>query len=167
MTKGIKQHLDELRAICEAQLAQKSSHTWKEPGNKFDHGIRTAKLAERLRTEICPDDTSVNPDVLTVAAWFHDLCNGQEDHENAGADALVRPLGILPSGADAQIRGRTVADAPCKGVGNADHREGYAGGGVAQITQLAVADENLVNDVIQGADQQAHDTGNGEFQQQL
>ena len=43
MTKGIKHHLDELRAICEEQLAQKSSHTWKEPGNKFDHGIRTAK----------------------------------------------------------------------------------------------------------------------------
>ena len=95
MTKGIKLHLDELRTICETQLAQKSSHTWKEPGNKFGHGIRTAKLAERLRMEICPNDTSVNPDILTVAAWFHDLCNGQEDHENAGADALPALIGHL------------------------------------------------------------------------
>lgn len=95
MTKGIKHHLDELRAICETQLAAKSSHTWKEPGNKFCHGIRTAKVAERLRTAICPDDTSVNPDVLTVAAWFHDLRNGQEDHENAGADALPALIGHL------------------------------------------------------------------------
>ena len=95
MTKGIKQHLDTLRAICEEQLSTKSSHPWKEPGNKFDHGIRTAKLAERLRTAICPDDTTVNPDVLTIAAWFHDLCNGQPDHETLGADALPALIGHL------------------------------------------------------------------------
>lgn len=35
------------------------------------------------------------------------------------------------------------------------------------LAQLAVADENLVNNVVQGADQQTHDTGNGEFQQKL
>lgn len=95
MTKGIRLHLDELRTICETQLADKSSHPFKEPGNKFDHGIRTAKLAERLRLAICPDDTSVNADILTVAAWFHDLCNGQDDHENAGADALPALIGHL------------------------------------------------------------------------
>ena len=95
MTKGIRLHLEELRTICEVQLAAKSSHPWKEPGNKFGHGIRTAKLAERLRMEICPDDPSINPDVLTVAAWFHDLCNGQDDHENAGADALPALIGHL------------------------------------------------------------------------
>ena len=95
MTKGIQLHLDELRAICEEQLAAKSSHAWKEPGNKFEHGIRTAKLAERLRTAICPDDDTVNADILTVAAWFHDLCNGQDDHENAAADALPALIGHL------------------------------------------------------------------------
>jgi len=95
MTKGIRQNLDELRTICEEQLGGKSSHAWKEPGNKFGHGIRTAKLAERLRLAICPHDTTVNPDVLTVAAWFHDLCNGQHDHENAGADALPALIGHL------------------------------------------------------------------------
>ena len=95
MTKGIKLHLDELRTICEEQLAAKASHPWKEPGNKFGHGIRTAKLAERLRLAICPDDPSVHPDVLTVAAWFHDLCNGLQDHENAGADALPALIGHL------------------------------------------------------------------------
>ena len=95
MTKGIQLHLDELRAICEEQLAAKASHEWKEPGNKFEHGIRTAKLAERLRTAICPDDDTVNADILTVAAWFHDLCNGQDDHENAAADALPALIGHL------------------------------------------------------------------------
>ena len=44
MTKGIRQNLDTLRTICEEQLAAKSSHPWKEPGNKFGHGIRTAKF---------------------------------------------------------------------------------------------------------------------------
>lgn len=87
--------MDALRAVCEEQLADKASHPFKEPGNKFDHGIRTAKLAEHLRLAICPDDTSVNADVLTVAAWFHDLCNGQDDHENAGADALPTLIGHL------------------------------------------------------------------------
>ena len=95
MTKGINLHLNELRAICEAQLGGRSSHPWKEPGNKFDHGIRTAKLAERLRQKICPDDPTVNPDVLTVAAWFHDLCNGQDDHETAGANVLPALIGHL------------------------------------------------------------------------
>ncbi len=95
MTKGIRTNLDTIRAVCKEQLAAKSSHPWKEPGNKFDHGIRTAKLAERLRCEICPGDTSINPEVLTVAAWFHDLCNGQHDHENAGADALPALIGHL------------------------------------------------------------------------
>ncbi|MBQ7982537.1 MAG: HD domain-containing protein [Clostridia bacterium] len=95
MTKGIRYNRDALRAICERELAARSSHAWKEPGNKFDHGIRTAKLAERLRTAICYDDPTVNADVLTVAAWFHDLCNGQEDHEAAGAAALPTLIGDL------------------------------------------------------------------------
>ncbi|MCQ2432315.1 MAG: HD domain-containing protein [Clostridia bacterium] len=93
--QGIRQNFTALRDIAKEQLGDKSSHAWKEPGNKYEHGIRTAKLAEKLRLAICPEDASVNPDVLTVAAWFHDLCNGQEDHERLGAEALPGLIGHL------------------------------------------------------------------------
>lgn len=92
---GIRDHMEELRAVAERELGQKSSHSWKEPGNKYGHGIRTAVLCEKLRREICPDDPSVNTEILTVAAWFHDLCNGMDDHENAGADLLPSLIGHL------------------------------------------------------------------------
>ena len=74
-------------------MAEKSSHPWKEPGNKYAHGIRCAKLVLRLRDMIFPDtdDPRLDPDILTVAAWFHDICNGQHDHEKAGAE-LVHTL---------------------------------------------------------------------------
>ena len=95
MTKGIAHNKDTLRAICETQLSSRQSHAWKEPGNKFDHGIRTAKLALSLKRVIFPDDTAINEDILELAGWFHDLCNGQDDHENAAADALPALIGHL------------------------------------------------------------------------
>ncbi len=54
-----------------------------------------AALAERLRQEICPRDPSVNPHVLTVAAYLHDLCNGQEEHEEKGAALVPSLIGHL------------------------------------------------------------------------
>ncbi len=92
---NIASNLSALREIAKTHLAAKSSHAWKEPGNKFDHGIRTAQLAERLRLAICPDDRTVQPEILTAAAWFHDLCNGQDNHEQAAADQLPFLIGHL------------------------------------------------------------------------
>ncbi len=92
---AISHHMEELRAVLKSTLSEKSSHVWKEPGNKYDHGLRTATLALRLKAALGLSDTAVNPDILTVAAWFHDVCNSADepDHENAGADLLPSLIG--------------------------------------------------------------------------
>jgi len=66
-------------------LGNKNSHYWKEKGNKYYHGERVAKLVLELRRIILPDDDS-HDEILTVAAWFHDLMNGSEDHAVRGAN---------------------------------------------------------------------------------
>lgn len=65
-------------------LGNRNSHHWKEKGNKYYHGERVANLALSLRKIILPEDDS-HDDILTVAAWFHDLMNGTEEHAEKGA----------------------------------------------------------------------------------
>ncbi len=84
-------NLDEIGRIARASLAERSSHPWKERGNKYYHGLRTAKLTLTLRRALFPGDAS-HDDVLTVAAWFHDVCNGEEDHGRKGAEETRRRL---------------------------------------------------------------------------
>lgn len=79
-----------LRQLAFTQMGERSSHDWKDRGNKFYHGQRVAKLALLLRKDLFPQETQMD-DLLTVAAWFHDVCNGLSDHAQAGAD-LVRSL---------------------------------------------------------------------------
>ena len=76
--------LEKIKAIAAEQMKEKRSHTWKERGNKYYHGERVAKLVVTLRKLIFPDDSS-HDDILTVAAWFHDIANGGEEHCNTGA----------------------------------------------------------------------------------
>jgi len=76
--------------IAAEQMADKSSHPWKERGNKYLHGQRVAKLALTLRKYLFPEDGG-GDGILTAAAWFHDICNGEDDHETVGA-ALTRKL---------------------------------------------------------------------------
>ena len=95
--KGIAENRDGILAVLAREMASKSSHEWKEPGNKYEHGIRTAKMTLGLRDLIFPgtEDPALDADILTVAAWFHDICNGQDDHERAGAELLPSLLGEL------------------------------------------------------------------------
>ena len=53
----------------------KSSHPFKERSNKYSHGERVATLGLRLRRLILPNENEYD-DILTAAAWFHDVCNG-------------------------------------------------------------------------------------------
>ncbi|MDR3310205.1 MAG: hypothetical protein LBS90_02505 [Oscillospiraceae bacterium] len=78
-------NLDAIAQIARARLADARSHAWKERGNKYTHGRRVAKLALTLRRGLFPDDAS-GDEVLTVAAWFHDICNGAENHCELGAN---------------------------------------------------------------------------------
>lgn len=62
----------------------KRSHPFKERSNKYHHGERVAALAVRLRQLILPDEND-SDDILTVAAWFHDIRNGANHHAALGA----------------------------------------------------------------------------------
>lgn len=76
--------LTAIKEVAFEQLGNRSSHPWKERGNKYYHGERVAKLAIKLRRYIIPGDES-HDDILTVAAWFHDIMNGAENHAEEGA----------------------------------------------------------------------------------
>lgn len=72
-----------IKDICITEMRNSSSHPFKEKGNKYYHGQRVAKIIEQLCKIIKYGD---NTDILTVSAWFHDICNGSENHEVLGAD---------------------------------------------------------------------------------
>lgn len=73
-----------IKQLAFEEMGNKSSHSWKEKGNKYYHGERVAKLIITLRKYILPYDDSYD-EILTVAAWFHDIMNGIEDHAKEGA----------------------------------------------------------------------------------
>lgn len=73
-----------IKNLAFSLLGEKASHGWKEIGNKYYHGERVATLAVKLRELIFPGDNSKD-DILTVAAWFHDIMNGKENHATVGA----------------------------------------------------------------------------------
>lgn len=78
-------NLKAIKELAFEQMGNRSSHKWKEKGNKYYHGERVAKLVLKLRKYVLPDDDS-HDDILTVAAWFHDIMNGNENHAEAGAE---------------------------------------------------------------------------------
>jgi uncharacterized protein len=84
MLTGEHMDLKIIKQIAFKQLGDKSSHSFKEKGNKYYHGERVAKLVMELRSHIFPDDNS-HDEILTVAAWFHDIMNGMDDHAILGA----------------------------------------------------------------------------------
>ena len=73
-----------IKKIAFEAMGNKSSHEFKEKGNKFYHGERVAVLALKLRKIILPDDNS-HDEIITVAAWFHDIMNGGDNHPQEGA----------------------------------------------------------------------------------
>jgi uncharacterized protein len=74
-----------IKKVAFELMEDKNSHSWKERGNKYYHGERVASLALKLRKLIFPEDDS-HDDILTVAAWFHDIMNGNEQHAVLGAE---------------------------------------------------------------------------------
>ncbi|MBQ3065291.1 MAG: hypothetical protein IJC98_03540, partial [Clostridia bacterium] len=103
MSTSLKDHLDEIKQVLREDFGDHRSAPWMEPQNKMNHGLRTAVIAETLRQNICPDDKSVDPHVLMVASWFHDIRNGRsDDHENEGADIIPSLIGMY--GSEEEIR---------------------------------------------------------------
>ena len=67
--------LQKIKQAAFEEFGEKRSSLYNEVGDKFAHGERVAKLAVRLRQLIFPEDSGYD-DILTVAAWFHDVRNG-------------------------------------------------------------------------------------------
>ncbi|MEA4832678.1 MAG: HD domain-containing protein [Oscillospiraceae bacterium] len=83
-------NLDKIKSIATELMKDKRSHSWKERGNKYYHGERVAKLVVTLRGIILPNDQS-HDEILTIAAWFHDIANGIEEHGTEGS-AITREI---------------------------------------------------------------------------
>lgn len=91
----IEQKTKAKELIYEA-MKSKKSHTWKEEGDKYYHGERVASIAIKLRKYLFPDNDRYD-DMLEVAAWYHDIHNGEERHNQRGAETAKKMLtGIIP-----------------------------------------------------------------------
>lgn len=78
-----------IEQLAAAEMKGRASHPYKETGNKFYHGQRTAKLAAYL----CDQTGYAGArDTLHAAALFHDVANGQDDHGARGAEIARRLL---------------------------------------------------------------------------
>ena len=79
----------------------------------------------------------------------------------------MRVFRVLFALTEAEVRRGAVPEAP--GEALHDNRDGKddADRRIAEIAEFAVADKNLIDDVIQSADQEGEDTRQGEFQEQF
>ena len=81
-------NLPAIKQIVQAEMSNKRSSPYNEIGDKYFHGERTATLALRLRQIILPKISDYD-EILTIAAWFHDIYNGMVDwrkHCELGAE---------------------------------------------------------------------------------
>ena len=73
---------------------------------------------------------------------------------------LVRVLGVVAPLADVEVGGASVAETPSKRLRDDKYRKHDARRGVAEGGQFAVADKDLVDDVVERADQKGKNAGN-------
>jgi len=139
-------------------MGNKSSHGFKEKGNKYYHGQRVATLAVKLRKLVMPDDSS-HDDIITVAAWLHDVMNGMDDHAREGAiktrevlsshctdeelEKICKIIGVH----DDRYTGRDTYSPYIKIHQDADHLDHFGTFDIWMIFLYAVAHGETINDV--------------------
>lgn len=87
-------NMTRIEELASELLMNKKSHPWKEIGNKYHHGIRTAKIALALRRLMFPEDNS-HDEILTAAALFHDVANSEEGYKDHGKAGAIQVRGLL------------------------------------------------------------------------
>lgn len=75
------ENLDIIRDVAFREIGQRASHPFKEKGNKFHHGQRVAQSIKEL-AELILYRGDLAP--VTVAAWLHDISNGEVSHKEHG-----------------------------------------------------------------------------------
>ena len=166
-------NLPAIKQIATAEFADKRSAPYNERGDKFAHGERVAKLAVRLRQLIFPcsggnlppdfaEDDNID-DILTVAAWFHDVRNGIDGtdrriHAEEGAkitrqllaghctvDELEQICGIISVHDDRKPDGNTYSNA-VKLHQDADHLDHFATLGIWRFTLISTGHNQTINE---------------------
>lgn len=85
-----------LERIARELMLGRRSHTHRETGWLYYHGLRTAKLALSLRERLFPDERGLD-DCLYAAGLFHDIGKGDEPHTESGSRMVLDVLdGHLP-----------------------------------------------------------------------
>jgi len=80
---------DTIEQIARTHMLNQKTHTGREPGWIFYHGLRTARIAE----EICGLlNLDIDKDVVFTGALFHDICKDNEPHNETGADLTEKLL---------------------------------------------------------------------------
>ena len=70
--------IEKILKIAEEEMKNRPSQSFRESGNKFYHGQRVGNLVRYLCEKL---NYEGDTELLVVASWFHDLCNGSVDHE--------------------------------------------------------------------------------------
>ncbi|NLL40067.1 MAG: HD domain-containing protein [Clostridiales bacterium] len=83
--------LNAIRQIAVTYLSDETINPRLKKVNRLYHGLRVAKLAIKLRKYVLPGDSS-RDDIITCAAWFHDIETGSENHGVSGARKVRKLL---------------------------------------------------------------------------
>lgn len=83
-------NLVNIRALAFEHLGNRKAHKDREKGFIYYHGQRVANIALELRKMVLPDDAAKD-EIVTVAAYFHDVAKGIEPHSYYGS-TLVKEI---------------------------------------------------------------------------
>ncbi|MHC4717689.1 MAG: HD domain-containing protein [Planctomycetota bacterium] len=73
---------DQIEEVARDRMLERKEQEAREPGWLFYHGIRTAKIAEKLCDLL---EMEVNRDTVFAGALFHDIGKGRDRHSLVGA----------------------------------------------------------------------------------
>ncbi|MCR5264400.1 MAG: HD domain-containing protein [Clostridiales bacterium] len=76
--------IEKIDRVAFSEIGATRSHPYKEPGNKYAHGIRVSRICRTLCQKTGVEFTPV----LDAAARLHDIRNGRHDHARLGAEAV-------------------------------------------------------------------------------
>jgi len=91
MARRQQSKIQSLTQLARNTMGQRVTHTERESGYGYYHGMRVAKIAQRL-ADVVDDKRKIDPEELYAAGLFHDVTKGIEPHEETGAALLVTLL---------------------------------------------------------------------------